>query len=254
MTLLQNKKLGLRLINFRKKQGLTQKQLQERLAFPGGMLSRIESGKVNPNKETVIKIANELQLNQREIDYLLGTSFELVSKTEEELAQKTVKQHFASKKVTTYLLDDRWRFIDISAGFLKLFNWKKADFKKIQHKTIAQTIVDTTFPLIHVLARNEYQHLLETHLPYYYAQTYFMNDDPSFIETEESIKKNPFAKKIWNQVKENKPVHFLPNKERRITFQIKNEQGDYEDIPMFFSREPLFNFPRFEVMEYVGVK
>ena len=248
-----NNKLSNRIKIFRKRLDITQKELEAKIGGKGGMISRIEKGSVNPDKETILKISKILNLHQRELDYLIGFSSDFITKKDEIEAVVSVKTHFKNKNIKAFLLDDRWRFIDISQGFLDLFNWNYKDFQNFKYYTIVQTIVDTNTPFIHILARNEYYNLICSHLPYYYAQVYFMVDDESFIKTEESINKNPFAKKIWIGLKNSKPVNFIPNQNRKIIFQRKNKNLEYEEIPMLFSREPLFNFPRFEVMEYLDI-
>ena len=45
-----------------------------------GTISRIENGKVNPTKETLLTIAEELKLDSIETAYLLGIDINLIEK------------------------------------------------------------------------------------------------------------------------------------------------------------------------------
>ena len=66
------KSLGRKVRCFRKKAGMSQMDLEVELRASAGMISRIESGKVNPNKETLINIAYALKLTTSEIAALFG--------------------------------------------------------------------------------------------------------------------------------------------------------------------------------------
>jgi len=57
---------------FRKRAGLSQLSLELAIEASPGSLSRIESGKVNPTKETIIDIAKALELETKEIASLFG--------------------------------------------------------------------------------------------------------------------------------------------------------------------------------------
>jgi len=56
-------KLGQKIRNFRIRAGKSQMDLELEIGASAGSLSRIENGEVNPTKETLLKIANELHLN-----------------------------------------------------------------------------------------------------------------------------------------------------------------------------------------------
>ncbi len=64
--------LGKKIKQFRKRAGLSQLSLELAIEASPGSLSRIENGKVNPTKETIIDIARVLELETREIASLFG--------------------------------------------------------------------------------------------------------------------------------------------------------------------------------------
>jgi len=64
--------LGQKIREFRKRAGMSQLSLELAIEASPGSLSRIENGKVNPTKETIIDIARVLKLETREIASLFG--------------------------------------------------------------------------------------------------------------------------------------------------------------------------------------
>jgi len=65
---------GVRLREYRLQRGLSQEKLELELGLASGHISRIESGRLNPTKETLIKIARILGLDGRQQALLFGVS------------------------------------------------------------------------------------------------------------------------------------------------------------------------------------
>lgn len=57
---------------FRKRAGMSQFELEIEMEAASGMMSRIESGKVNPTKETILKLIKPLTLKSHEIANLFS--------------------------------------------------------------------------------------------------------------------------------------------------------------------------------------
>ncbi len=64
--------LGQKIRRYRKRAGMSQLSLELAIEASPGSLSRIENGKVNPTKETIVDIARVLKLETREIASLFG--------------------------------------------------------------------------------------------------------------------------------------------------------------------------------------
>ncbi len=64
--------IGQKIKQFRKRAGLSQFALELAIDASPGSISKTENGKTNPMKETIIDIANTLQLNTKEIASLFG--------------------------------------------------------------------------------------------------------------------------------------------------------------------------------------
>ncbi len=76
--------LGEKIKSLRKRAGISQFQLELEISLAQGSLSRIESGEVNPTKETLLKIIEELELNTYDaaslFDIDVQTELEKISK------------------------------------------------------------------------------------------------------------------------------------------------------------------------------
>lgn len=96
--------IGQKLKIYRIRSGMTQLELENNLGLATGSLTKIESGKVFPGRETLIKFINCLNLNPHESAILLGFSVSkiteiidvinnlMILKDEFEIAQEAVNQ------------------------------------------------------------------------------------------------------------------------------------------------------------------
>lgn len=75
-TVSQNITLGERIKNFRQRAGISQFNLEIEIGAAPGSLSRIEAGKVNPSKETLLRIINALNLKSFEAMTLFDLKFD----------------------------------------------------------------------------------------------------------------------------------------------------------------------------------
>lgn len=69
--------LGHKVKLFRTRSGFSQLELEIIIGASSGSICRIESGKVNPTKETLFAIARALNLNNTETAYLFGIIMEI---------------------------------------------------------------------------------------------------------------------------------------------------------------------------------
>lgn len=65
-------KLGQKIKKYRSQKGISQFDLELQIETSPGRISKIENGKINPDKETIIKISNALKLDTKEIASLFG--------------------------------------------------------------------------------------------------------------------------------------------------------------------------------------
>src|SRR5690606_17634368 len=126
--------LGQRIRNFRKRAGLSQMELEGEIGASAGYLSRVENGEINPTKETIVTIAEKLELNDKEIDYLYGKLFYPATKEEIGRAVKQVTNYLESENVMGYLLDDRNRVWAASKTFQKILHLSDSELQALTGK------------------------------------------------------------------------------------------------------------------------
>ena len=86
---MENKTLGEKIRNFRKRAGMSQFDLEVQIGASPGSLSRIENGEVNPTKETINKIVKELNLDDFEILDLYSIKLKTIIKLLELMVELT---------------------------------------------------------------------------------------------------------------------------------------------------------------------
>lgn len=94
---MNNNSIGQKIREYRSRAGISQLELETLLEDAPGSLSRIESGKTNPTKETIIDIAKALNLNTIEIASLFGIDLlqginQLLEETADFLATLDLKE------------------------------------------------------------------------------------------------------------------------------------------------------------------
>lgn len=114
---MKDKALGQKIRNYREAAGMSQLELELEIGASPGSLSRIESGKVNPTKETIIMISQKLNLNSFQVAQLfdirvLGDL--LSSKHENEAGIQYLIREYLFDNVIQYLLTE----FQVKLGFL----------------------------------------------------------------------------------------------------------------------------------------
>lgn len=237
--------IGRRIKFFRKRANISQLDLEFEIEASSGMISRIEGNMVNPTKETITKIAKVLNLNKFELDYLIGQSILPVTQEEIEKAIEEASAHLNEKNKLAYLLDDRWRFFEVSDAFIKLLKIGPEEYNYVIGKTTAQIITDLNSPAIKWVDKEKYEELLRLYLPIYYSRMSYMEDDEIYQQTLSSIEKNPKARKIWQEIKSKGVRKFAPKEERIIPFDIWGVK-----FKLFYVWNELPVNSRFEIVEY----
>lgn len=238
--------IPIRLKNIRIRAGFSQMQLELEIAASFGSISRFESGKVNPTKETILKISKVLNLSDRELDYLIGPSSTPATLSELSDAQNEVKEYFSKQGVIAYLVDDRYRLIAFSNSFAHILNVNKAQQMEILYKTLPELLLDKTYPTSYFF-RTDLDHNIRLLLSRFKNEMGFMQDDPYYKKILETINKNQIACKIWTEINSGKDrvSVFTPN-DRFACLKILGHE-----FKMHYSNEQLQKYKRFDVVEYI---
>lgn len=237
---------GNRIKFFRKRAGLTQSDLELSINAATGSVSRLEAGKVQPTKDTVLKIAEVLNLNPLELDYLIGPKGTPITQEEIENAKNEVKGYFRQKGVMAYILDDRWRVWTVSKTFQRILKLSDETVEELFGKNLMTVILDKNVNLLNLLEQSKLKEVMYYQLARFYREIYFMADDPVISEVIQSIKQNKLVENVWKEVLRNKGKHEQSIESRRVYFNLKGIT-----VELNYSRDKLQHNPRFEIIEYV---
>ncbi len=239
--------LGKRIRYFRERAGLKQEDIELQAGFAQGLMSRIENNKINPSKETIRKITGVLKLNHRELDYLIGITAVPATQEEIDLAIKEVKEYFKTRGLLAYLVDDRARFLYFSDTFSKLSGFSKEKVQKVINHTVIEIILDKSLGVRSLLDQKYYEQIVEGQLRHYYSRVFFMQDDKYFKRSMRIIFQDPMASSLMTKIQRESRLKLLTFELKKIYFDFN---GKYK-IGLNYSREPLMQYPRFYIVEYI---
>jgi transcriptional regulator with XRE-family HTH domain len=223
-------------------------ELELEMGGSAGMVSRIEKGKVNPSKETIKSIAEVLNLNPNELDYLTGlTAIPATEKEIEDVINK-VKYYLNKTSVIAYITDERWRILSVSKGFVMLLHSSQEVADGICGKTIIEVLLDEKLGIKQFFDPKAYEEILKIQLAYCKREMAFMEDDKYFSKGLELMKKFPEVWEYWKGLETSNLGVFYCKDERIIPFKV----GPMV-FKMIYARERLLDNPRFEIVEYLPV-
>lgn len=236
--------LGEKIRYFRKRNGMSQLALEVAAGMAVGSLSRIENGEINPTKETVVKISEILELDTREVNYILGLVDNEVTQQELDRVKAEVGPYFSKPGVFAYLIDERWRLRYASKSFVRISELPIVEAEKAYGETIITIVLNEKLGVRKLLDPERLSEILKFQLSRYFAEVGFIQDE-HYFKTVEEINKDKLAKSIWDQIirKEIDISHY--NNSRIVDFNIKGMR-----VPLTYSREPHKSHSRFEIIEY----
>ncbi len=239
--------VGPRLKFFRQRARMSQLELEVAIGTTPGAISRIESGKVNPTKETILQLANILKINNVELDYLIGVTSVPATDREIEVARQEVRDFF-QKKVFAYLIDERWRFLLLSEHFRKILDLPldlvQDTYKKV---TTIQFLSEPRFQVIKQLSQSKIQEMYDFSLRYYYKEVGFMDDDEYFKDAVRSLRNYEVSNNIWSNINYENNKKYTFQEGRKMYFKLFNRF----DISFTYYYEQLLNSSRFRVVVFV---
>jgi len=237
--------IGSKVKYFRIRGGLSQLDLELATSAAQGSISRIESDKVNPTKETLEKIAAVLDLSSFELDYLWGTIDDPITKEEVKKAREYLQDYYTKVTTLSYLVDARSRLWYASKGFLKLLGVKESELGNIYGTSLLKLLLHPSFNYIQKIDEKNREEVLRNLLPRTYNEMSFLVGDKYYIDALEAIEGNELARRIWKEVTKGpvKQLHAIES--RRVVFKIGKLP-----ISLTYSAEPLNFNRRFRVVEY----
>ena len=240
----KNKDIGSKLKKYRKIRRLSQMDVELGIESAFGSISRIESGRVNPTKETIEKIAKLLAFTDRELDYLIGPTSVPPTIEECDLAEREVAEYFHKDALIAYLVDDRFRLITMSQALYRLLDLSDLQIEQVRYKTLVELVINRELG-IRKFFENKYEQNLKLIIERFIYEMGHMIDDEFYIKQKELIMADPMASSIWKELNNTKSGIFGYN-EHKITFS----HGGIE-LPLRYINEPLAKYKRFVIVEYV---
>ena len=231
---------------------MSQLELETAIEASPGMVSRIENGVVNPTKETMDKIGSALNMNHRELSYVSGRLASPASENEIKLALAEIEDHFNDERVLAYVLDDRYRVLAISKGFVNLFRTYVKDADQLGAWAIGHSVLrltlDENFGVAKFLYTENFEQAWSFQLARFKLEMGFMVDDEYFKEGMACINKNKLSRKVWEKVqKEIQSANTLDSK--KVKLDLEGQM-----MSLGFAREPIAKYPRFETLEFFSMQ
>lgn len=234
--------LGERIKNFRVTKGISQFELEVAIDASSGVLSRIESGKINPTKETIWKIAKALKLSLEDEMRLLGV--EESDPTTEEVAnvRAELKDYFAKPEVFALLLDNHDDVVLGSEGFYRFLPYPREALNQLIGKNLLEILFMPEFGISEMIKNPESIHLYDMVL---FRQKFGHRINDTWAK-ELIGKLSKFAefRKYWDLSDKYLNKHFT--KEARKILVSNGEKT----ITLMAYFQLLNSDPRFEIIEY----
>jgi transcriptional regulator with XRE-family HTH domain len=234
--------LGAKLKNFRKLNNKTQLDLETDLNYPSGYVSRIESGNITPFTSRVREIADYLDLNDLQINYLIGKIAQPPTKKEIDKAKSVIREYFDKKTTIAYLLDDRSRLIDISKGCLLALGIK--DKSKIIGEVTPRLILDPKLGINQVLRGNNYEETVKNAFLHTFDEMHFMKGDQYYKKVMKWVNATELTKTLWKELEMGKH-NLRTNENRTATFKVFGQE-----IKLSYTNEHLPKQTRFRLLDY----
>lgn len=237
--------LGAKIKKYRQRLGLSQLGLEVAIDAAEGSISRIESGKVNPTKETLIKISKILKLSRSEFQYLMEFGSEAVTKDEVNHAISEVAHIFDRDGFMGYLLDDRWKVWKASKYLMQLLNLSSQKELELQGEDVLSFLFNPN-SLLHKFLNKE--HLVEM-AEFQLARLLSIREAHPFETwTQALIDKYAHLEIVQtalsSNIKNNTKPHYTSDG-RTVYFNFGGNK-----VPMVYARENLSENPRFTLVEY----
>lgn len=224
--------VGEKIKNFRKQAGLSQLELETKIGAAAGSISRIESGKVNPTKETLEAIAQTLDLSIASSTYLFGIGYDLPTQAETDKVIEALSDTLRNPESLAYLLNVRSEILEFSDGFKIICSQNQLDYKNITGKTIPEIFYNPALGFRQIFEGDNYLDMGLNVMAVYHQQRSHLLDEPWWKEQLKKLFTYPDAKKHYNLAKETTP-NLFSKESNTIYFSFKNMtlRTSYENIP-----------------------
>jgi len=242
-----NNIIGERLKNFRMQKGLTQQKLELAIGASFGHISKVESGQINPTKETLLKIVEVLKLTEEEAVFLLGLNLDKVSKEEIQEVIKNTKEYLENSKYPSYLQDDYFFVHSWNKKMLDLLGVNSLLATLFRGKNSLEMMLQPQFKKI--MSKERWEKLFQDDLVFFMKSVNYplFKHNKVLKEILNILDKYPEFKEHWNKALARYSETIVCG-ENLIYFNRENKEVCY-----YMSVINLVRYPRFRIVEYIPI-
>lgn len=237
--------LGEKIRHYRQRANLSQLELETEIDASVGSISRIEAGKVNPTKETLIDLGRSLSLTQQELSDLMQIRPLTPSEEEVQAALAEVAPRLADPNVAAYLLDENSVVYKFSRGFLTRLGLQEEKIKEVYGKKgVLEVFFDPKYGIVQKLDIPRTVGAIVVEL----RRAKLLN--PLYGEKALAIVKGfPLLNKLISNPDEVTAKETYSPDRKRIYIHLDNVLHSAQ-----YSRETLLTNPRFVLVEFFDIK
>jgi len=220
------KAIGEKIKFFRVRAGFSQLDLELALGAAQGSISRIESGRVNPTKETISHIAGILKISDQERIYLLD--LELVGDEERENMEvlKIVEDDFKKISYLAYLLDRRSCMLAVSRGVKIVGKISGIDTDKFIGKHVTEIIFNYDLGLRPLFSKDKFDDVAIFLLSVLVVERGYLLTDPWWSDLITRLHTYEGFSELWEETNRN-PVNTVEIRQRQMSLSKGNRKLDF---------------------------
>lgn len=237
--------VGQKLRVFRKLNKMSQLDAEIAGDISHGGLSRIETGSVNPSRETIYNLCKVYNLDLVRIEYLIGATSKLPTEVEIKNAQDNIREYMEKPLSFAYMMDERGRLFYLSKGFRTLANISEKKHEELMYVPMPLIILEERYGIKSFLEGIDYEKIIKVGFYRTYTEINFMIGDPVYKVIMEAVKKNKFVKNFWENIKKGIDIQVISSDLSMVPFNYKGMK-----IEMQFSSEKLISNSRFKILDY----
>lgn len=191
--------LGRKIYVLREDRKLSQSKLEVEAGLSFGTLSRIENGNINPTKETLVKIADVLDLHDDEFGYLIGRQNNCVEEKDAQKLLSLLENSIKLEKVPLYLMDNKFHVWFWNKQILELFQIPEEIAKEHVGLTTWDILFHKDFGVIKKVPKSKIVPLVREMLITYRSIIDKQRIESKVYEDIRRLKKHDLIKQIWDQ-------------------------------------------------------
>lgn len=240
LTMQNNLTLGEKIRNYRKRAGYSQLQLETEIDAANGSISRIEGGRVNPTKETVLKIGKALGVSTGELNDLLEIRPLFPAEGEIQDAIAEVREYLNREDVIAYLIDEFANYYAVSQGMINLLCVSRDQQRKAYGQNILALISDPQYGVSDKLDSKSLSNtiLIET-------ARLIREQGEETIKLIPALANSRALSDFWTESRKISDSELFSPKNKVVRFII-----DRRTHELVYTRERLKKSDRFELMEF----